>query len=208
MADSLSRQSLHDMEWYLCISLCVWSHKFRKLPTKEHTLNYNIFGRVYVNLWVFSFRSIYLAQNTPFSHIFSNQNLSVCLSYLFMPFCDGIRQMTQHRKIYSLKFLQSTTPFQCAEREREKEHVSPPLPLSLSVCLSVWRNHSYFIKLTDYGCPCSALASLLLFFSLLFSSLYSFFLALLRLARWLHCYANCSQWLRLMVKCVKLHSKS
>lgn len=176
MADSLSRQSLHDMEWYLCISLCVWSHKFWKLPTKERTLNYNIFGRVYVNLWVFSFRSIYLAQNTPFSHIFSNQNLSVCLSvcltYLCL-FAMGSGRWPNTEKFIHWCFYSQLHLFN-VQRERERARFSPSP--SLSVCLSVWRNHSYFIKLTDYGCPCSALA-FLLFPALLFALQFLFGLA-------------------------------
>lgn len=80
-----------------------------------------------------------------------------------------------------------------------------PHPYSQHVSFSVGRNHSYFIKLTDYGLPCPARPHLgLLFLQFLFGLAVS----LLSLARWLHCYANCSQWLRLMVKCVKLHSKS
>jgi len=47
-----------------------------------------------------------------------------------------------------LKFLQSTTPFQNADKD---EHASAPISISLALSLShlPWRNHSYFIKLTD-----------------------------------------------------------
>lgn len=159
--------------WYgmISISLCVWSHKFRKLPTKERTLNYNIFGRVYVNLWVFSFRSIYLGQNTPFSHIFSNQNLSVCLSvcltYLCL-FAMGSGRWPNTEKFIHWSFYSQLHLFN-VQREREREQVSPALPLSACVSLSGVIIH------TSSSWPTMAAPALpwLLFSSLPFSSLRS-----------------------------------
>lgn len=116
---------------------------------------------------------------SPHIHIFWPLRLTKCLSYLFMPFTsesDGEGDDPTKNLFIEVFTVNYTFSMWIKMSTRSP---SLPLPLSLSHCFavsfSVWRNHSYFIKLTDYGmawlgfytvsfwpetswrCPCPAL---------------------------------------------------
>lgn len=150
-----------------------------------------------INLLGVSPLPLSLPSHTYFLAGASNQ-MSVLLIYAFYEW-ERWRGRWPNKKFIHWSFYSQLHLFNV---DKDEHAFALSLSLTPTICFSVWRNHSYFIKLTDYG-----LASLG-FYTVSFWPEPELAVSLPSLARRLHCYANCSQWLRLMVKCVKLHSKS